>query len=134
MPVTLAQLTTPISVDEAEEALLGVLQLAGFPASSWQPFSLGRTLVRGVAHVWSDTSELVSSMAGSGFLGLASGVWLTALAESVYDEERVPAAATVGTLTLSDAGGGPHVIAVEQLRTMNDTKLYYENVDRKSVV
>lgn len=127
MPVTLSDLTTPISVDEAEEALLGVLATAGFPASAWQPFSVGRTLVRGVAHVWSDASELVASLAAAGFVPLASGAWLDALAEGLYDEERIAAAATVGTLTLTDAGGGPHVIAVGQLRALSDAGYYYVN-------
>lgn len=116
MALSVAQLLTPMSRQEALDTLLEQLDELGFSASSWQSGSKRRAIVEIGAIVWADMSLTVRTLTQAVFLQLASGVLLRELVQSHYDLTPNPAVATQGTATLTAAAtSGPHSITVGQL-------------------
>lgn len=100
-----------ILADLADPAIVGG---SGLPTTSWQAGAVARTLIAGQAEISADLHTSLRAIAGSGFLSTAADAdddWLTLLADELYDVQRDAPVATIGIATLTDAGGGPHVIA-----------------------
>lgn len=98
---------------QAEELadLLADAASEGFPTTSWQSGSVPRTLLEIDAQVNAGVRANVADIAKGGLLDLATGGWLTLLAQSQYDETRVPAVITRGTIVLTCASNaGPYTI------------------------
>jgi uncharacterized phage protein gp47/JayE len=130
MSLTLSRLLTPVTQTQAENTLLGILDVVGFPATSWQPKSLPRTFVKGMATLYVDLTELVANIAAGGLLKYATSAaegWLDLCAESQYQEYRTPAVSTVGKATLTNQLASPYVIDVGQLWAQDDTGRRYNN-------
>src|SRR3989304_1758463 len=87
---TLAELTTPLTVDEIKTAIYAALAPNGAATTTWKPGAVVRTIITGVAIVLAGFSRLQAAIAKSGFLGLAEGDWLTLVAFYVYDVTRGP--------------------------------------------
>ncbi len=109
MPTLDDQITVK-TADEVEQTALDLAQAAGLPVTGWAAGRVARTIFRYVAVGVADLFFGVTQIAKGGVMGLARAGWLTRLMRSEYDEERLPARATVGRVTLVDHGGGPHAI------------------------
>ncbi len=93
-----------------------------FPTTAWQPGSAPLTLLDVDAQELADLSTLISLVAMGGYVtnqpGVtgASGPWLDLAGQALYGLTRNPSIATVGIVTLTDAGGaGPFNIAAGQI-------------------
>lgn len=130
MALSIAQLTTPLSRDEAFEFLIQQLDALGFTASSWQSGSKQRTFLELFALVWSDVSHTVKTLVQAVYNELAEGDTLSALARSWYDNTRLEAVATRGPLRLTTAvGSGPYTVGVGELVVADANYGYtYRNV------
>jgi len=129
MPLTLSQIRTTITRDQALTSILTVLQGAGFSTTSWQSGSVQLTFLSGAAEAWSQLSRLADALSRICFNDNAEGEALTAFADSHYDNQRVTATRTVGLATLTCAvGAGPYAIAIGQLVAADATNGYtYRN-------
>lgn len=112
--LTLQQLVTSITEDEALTSLLTILTQLGFQATSWQSGSIQLTILRMMARIWSSLSTSVQQIAAGGFTTLAgsgeipgTSPFLTLLAKHVYAIERIPAQATIGTIVLTSSAAAP---------------------------
>lgn len=116
MTTSLSDVLKPTSVEQAEATVLGVLEGAGFPATSWQPKSFPRTMVKALATVGASIANTVSNVAAGGFSTLAASLglsgWLDLKAEQDYGNTRAPAIATVGQMVLTNATGSGQTISV----------------------
>jgi hypothetical protein len=110
VPATFAELLTPVTPAEAEATVLGLLEAVGFPATSWQRFSVPRTLVKLTSELYSDARTGISNIVRSRLLDFATGDALTYLARHFFLVERAAAVATVGTFVFTDVGGAPYDI------------------------
>jgi hypothetical protein len=129
MPVTFAQLLTPVTEAEAEQLILALLEAVGFPAQVWKKFRVPRTFVRLFAQLYADSRTGLTNVTKSRLLGYATGDALTYLAHHWFDEERDPAVATEGVFLLTDDGGAPYDIEPGQLvvRVAANPSLRYTN-------
>lgn len=103
---TLDELITPVTRDEARDAIYNVLSALGVRTSAWETGAVTRTMIIGVSAMLSSLSKLQSLMARSGFLDLAEQDWLTFVARYVYGVERDEATFAAGDVTFVNAGGG----------------------------
>ena len=115
MAVTLQQIQDPISEDEALDFILTILQELRFPARSWQAGSLALTFCELLAKAWSSVAITISEYSKLSFNETSSGVALSAFSRSHYDNSRVAATRTQGTIRLTNSSGAPHVITASQL-------------------
>jgi uncharacterized phage protein gp47/JayE len=128
-PLTLKTLLTPATFEEMKQELANRFATAGFPVSSWQPFSTGRTLTEGESSALADLGQLLGQIAAGGFLDYASGGWLDLLGKNLYGLTRKPGLPTLGQLELSDDGGvGPVDVKPGKLLAQSGG-LFYRNVD-----
>lgn len=126
--LSLDELTSPVSRDEAEEKLYDVLDSVGTNTSSWKPGSWRRGTITGFAILYSAFTQLSSNLAKMGFLELTEGVWLTLKARYDYKVEREEATFASGELTLTNTGGGLFELEAEDLVVLNPTtKKSYRN-------
>jgi uncharacterized phage protein gp47/JayE len=105
--LTLEQLTTPVTQDEALATSLTVLSQLGFQATSWQSGSIQLTILNLFCSTWSSLSNVISQIAAGGFTTLSSGNWLTLLAQYVYGLTRLAANPTIGQILLTSSAGAP---------------------------
>lgn len=111
MPLSLKSILSGASADEVKQQLVSLLLSAGFPATSWQPFTVGRTLVEGEALSLSDLAGAIAKIGASGFLAYAEGAWLDLVATELYASPRKAGVTTQGTVEFSDAAGaGPFTL------------------------
>lgn len=119
--LTLKQLVTPVTEDEALATCLEILKQLGFNATSWQTGSAQLTIVRFVARVMSLFSTKLSEIAAGGFTTLAQSVYLTALAQYIYNLERIAPQPTIGVIRLTSSAGAPvHTWAAGDLIVADD--------------
>jgi uncharacterized phage protein gp47/JayE len=108
--LTLAELTTPMTRQEVQEKIYLVLQNVGVNTTIWKSGSVVRTMIAASSLVMAAFTELMANIAQGGFLALASGDWLTLVAQYVYNIERIEEDFARGNVTLSNAGGGVYTI------------------------
>ena len=96
--ITLGQLSTPLTADEATDTILEFLEGLGFAATSWQEGSIVRTILTGVGWLYSGITQVVADQAASHYPRLARDQYQDLLGERVYDLPRVAATATEGTM------------------------------------
>jgi len=99
-------LIRPLTSDEVLERFLQILEDAKVPARSWRKAGALRTILRVASIVYSDFTVLMAAAIRGGFLDLAEGNWLTALAKYVYGVERKPATFATGKVRFKNTGGG----------------------------
>lgn len=110
MAYTLADLLTPQNLDEIRSVYLSALQGAGFPAiTEWQPKAgvemayvdmIARAIDEQIA---ADLPDIVAS----GFLGHATGTFMTLLAREFYQLERIAATSTTFNLQFNSSPAAP---------------------------
>lgn len=121
MPLSLADLTTPLTTEDVKRSIYSVLASTGVTTTSWKPGGVVRTLIAGVSIVGSALSQLTAKLAQSGFLSTASGDWLGQVAINVYNV--TPQGATFATtpVTLVNSGGGVYSFDPGDLQVLNPT-------------
>ena len=104
--LSLSQLITPVTQAQALQTILNVLSQAGFQATSWQSGSIQLTLLNLFANTWSNLTQTIANIAAGGFTSLATGNWLTLVAQYIYGINRLNATSTVGTMVLASTAPG----------------------------
>lgn len=131
MAVQFSDLLTKLTRENVVARILGVLQAAGFPVTSWGSTSIPRILIESFAEVAVEISATIVSIAQMVTLETAEGDALTLHAKDAYDEDRKPALPTKGTRTLVESAGNPQSWAAGELVIVSasDATLVYRNVD-----
>lgn len=119
--ITLADLITPVTADEANETALTAIEALGVPIKSWPQGGAGRVIVRVLATMYAGLTTMLATFVSSGFLDLATGRWLTALALYTYNVTRITATFATGTVTFTNTGGGTFTKAAGEVRVTNPT-------------
>lgn len=128
--LSLDELTSPISSDEAEEKLYDVLDGVGTNTSSWKAGSWRRGVVTGCAILYSAFTQLSSNLAKMGFVELSEGVWLTLKARYDFQVERDSATFATGSYELTNSGGGLFELEAGDLVVLNPTtRKSYRNTE-----
>lgn len=105
--ITLAQLVTPVTEDEALASAVSMLDGVGFQATSWQEGSSQLNMLRLFCKVWAALTVVIAAIAAGGFTTLATSSWLTLVARYFYNLERVPAQYAIGEIVLTSSAGAP---------------------------
>lgn len=128
--ITIEQLRTPLTEEEAYDEIIGDLKDLGFTADDWEPGSVVRTIVEVAARRVALESTWPGLISMQMFLQDANDAGLTSLVSSSYDLERQAAVPTQGQIFLSaSAGVGPYTFAAGQLVVADDTFGYqYRNI------
>lgn len=113
--MTLDELTTPMTIDEAKEAIYTGLATRGVRTTGWKPGAATRSIIAVVAIVLAAFSRLQALIAKGGFLETATGQWLTLVAYYVYGVTRSPGTFASGNITFNNAGGGVYTGGVGDL-------------------
>jgi phage-related baseplate assembly protein len=119
--LSLADLTTRLSVDDVKRSIYSVLAATGVTTTAWKPGAVVRTLIAAVAIVVASLSQLVALLAQSAFLSTSTGDWLGQVARNVYNVERLPATFATTTVTLTNTGGGVYDFDPGDLQVLNPT-------------
>lgn len=115
MSTDLATLVTPMTTDEAKEAIYAALTARGVTTTSWKPGAVVRTIVAALAVALSALSWMQAQLAKMGFLEYAEEDWLTLVARYVYGVERIAGTFASGTIVASNADGGVYSGGAEDL-------------------
>lgn len=121
MTITLYDLITPVTIDEAKTSIYATLASLGIPTTSWKPKSVVRAIVWVMAAFVAGWSTLVVLLTKAGFRGYATGDWLTINARQVYGVERIAATFASGDVTLTNGGGGVFSVGIGELTVRNTT-------------
>lgn len=120
---TLDTLITTTTRAQELDALLATMTSLELPVTAWQSGNPLRTLATADAEALRDLRGVVSLIARGGYLDTAEGGWLTLLAGSVFDIERVPAQYNARDVTVTCASGaGPYTITPAQLVVSDGTR------------
>lgn len=131
---TLAELVTPMTVEEAKAAIYDALAAKGIKTTTWKAGAVTRTIIACVAIVLAAFSSLQALIAKGGFLETAEGTWLDQVALYVYDVTRSPGSFASGTLTFDNAGGGIYSGGVGDLVVRSSTtNKTYRNTEAFSI-
>ena len=114
---TLADLINAKTSDQVKKEIIVFLQNAGFQATDWENGSQAKTLVEmestSLAELWTVVSEIAKGM----YIETAEGDWLTLLAKSQYELDRIPSEFTIGNVVVTlIPGAGPYSLTGGQLR------------------
>ncbi len=118
---SLADLTTPLTRDEAKTSIYRVLAAVGVNTTTWKPGAPTRTMIAAVAIILAALSQLIALTTKSGFLDFAEGPWLTLVAKYVFGVDRIEATFGAGQVTLTNTGGGVYIVDVDDLVVANPT-------------
>lgn len=104
--MTLDDLTTPLTLDDAKATIYNVLVQLGVPTTGWAVGAVVRCIVALVAVLMVAASVIIVAIAKGGLREQATGDWLTLHSQDVYGVTRIPATFATGTVTLTNSGGG----------------------------
>lgn len=109
---SLDTLTKPLTSAQVEAAIYSAIAAKGISTTGWKSGAVVRTIIAALAIVLAAISVLVSLLAKSGFLELASGDWLDLVALHVYGTERTEATFATGTVRLTNTTGVGSFVSV----------------------
>jgi uncharacterized phage protein gp47/JayE len=115
VPVSLAELQTPVSRESVRELILELLETAEFPVEAWQDEGAARMIVEVGAALGAQQSDPVATLAKMVFVATSVGEFLDAVVKSKYDEDRNPSVASVFDVTLENSGSTTHVKGVAEI-------------------
>jgi len=121
MPLSLDDLTTPVTTDQAKQAQYDTLAAVGTRTTAWKPGSVVRTIIAAMAIIIAAFSEEIARIARLGFLSLSTGDWLTLVARHVYGVERADASFAVGEVKLTNGAGGVYDFDPDDLIFLNSS-------------
>lgn len=124
---TLADLTTPMTVDEASATIYAALATKGANTTLWKAGSPLRTVIAALAIILAAFSRLQAALARSGFLNEADDDWVRLIALYVYGVTPTDGTAATGTVTLTNAGAGVYTKAPGELILANAAGKTYRN-------
>ncbi len=128
MSLSIEDLTTPVTKEEAQLSIYEGLAAQGVNTTNWKPGSVVRTIIAIVAILFAATTNLIAEIARSAFVEYALATWLTFVARYVYGVERQEATFGTGTLRLTNTGGGDYTLQPGELVIRNpDTDKTYTN-------
>lgn len=131
---TLSNLLVQKTQQEMLSSLLTYLQARGYSLTDFYSGSVQRTLIETDAQGLSDLTAYSANIAQGGFVELALADWLTLLAESQYNIDRLPSTATEGVIRVSaEAGLGSHTIAAGAMLFSTPSGLTFFNLENFSV-
>lgn len=105
--LSLNQLTSSVTEEQALQLILDELTSLGYQATSWQTGSIQRTLIQMLARVISDLS-VSQARYNSGYHPLlAEEYFQDLLGEYVFDLPREAAVSTLGKMTLTSSAAAP---------------------------
>ncbi len=100
MTLSLGQLLTPVTEDEAFETCLTICQELGFPVTAWQDGRVQKTRVRLIARLYSQLTQVIAGQTLGG-TSKAQGQYADLRGTYVYAENRIPAEPTKGYVHLA---------------------------------
>ena len=127
MGLSVKQMTTLITADEAEAKVLQICTSFGLPVTSWQEGGAYRTLIAAGAELFATIiAPVVQALAKAFSLDTAEGDWLTIIAWERYGVRRADDTPGTTTLTINNAKGGLYTFAVGELliKSSANGKLY----------
>src|SRR6185369_2301132 len=115
--LSLSDLISPMTPEQAEAAILATAVNLGFPVTSWKKGGVALSIVAVVAWVYSTFTQIAVLAIGGGLLEYSTAGWLTLLARNCYGVERITATFAKAALgiTLTNDGGGLYEIEPGQL-------------------
>ena len=127
--LTVTQLRTPVTNDQATQTLIDLLAQLGFPSTSWQEGSIQRTFLEMMAYVYALMTTLVASLVTFCFNELAEAEALTLFSASHYDNTRIAALKTQGLATLTGGATGsfPYTVNIGDL-VISDGTTTFRNI------
>ena len=134
MSLTLAQLLTPKTEEQALDELLAILNGLGFSASSWQPGSKARHIVQVMARLRSSLSNTTLLITKGRYNDTAEGEWLSLKSRSDFNNERSPAVAAQIRVKFDDnSGAGPFSVSASDLVVKDQDGATYRSIDALSL-
>lgn len=125
MTLSHEQITTPVTEAQAEEDLVESYSDMGFTATSWQSGSDQLTTLKVMAHFWAKVTEYAAAIIKMGNNEDAEGTALERYSASVYDNNKVKANKTIGTMRFATASGeGPHTINLGDIVVTDGVSTY----------
>lgn len=122
----LADLMTPLTVEQLKGTAFAVLQALGFKPTAWASGASIRVVVILICRLIAPFTDAMVAVTAAGFLDYATGLFLTVLAQQVYNVDRRLATFAAGFVTLTNAAGGDYTWAAGELRVLNEStgKIY----------
>lgn len=114
-------LQTPLKKSEVLEWGIDTLKAFGFQTTGWQAGRIQLSLLETFSTLFSDASEVVSTLAKAGTNETAEGVALILYSKSRFDNDIIAAVKTAGPMVLTNAGTSGHTIQVGQLVAKDTT-------------
>jgi uncharacterized phage protein gp47/JayE len=108
MPLSLADLQTPLTKEQVRETLVDYLETLGFPVTAWQPEGAALSFLEMMSALGASLSERVAELSKATDLEEAEGEFLDVKARSDFDESRQAAVAAVFDASFINAGGTTH--------------------------
>ena len=134
MSLTLAQLLTPKTEEQALDELLAYLDSVGFTATSWQPGSKARHVVQLMARLRASLSNTTLLITKGRYNDTAEGDWLTLKSRSDFNNDRVAAVAAQIRVKFADPNGaGPFTNAASDLIVKDEDGATYRSIDALSL-
>lgn len=134
MSLTLQQLLTPKTEEEALDELLSFLDDVGFSASSWQPGSKARHIVQLLARLRASFSNTTLLITKGRYNDTAEGEWLHLFSKSHYNNDVVPAQTPRIRIRLKDdASAGPFTENAGDSIAKDENGVTYRNIDAISL-
>lgn len=109
---------------------LALASAFGLNTTSWSTGDPTRSLYHFVSEILASLEPNVAGFVKSGFLGYATGDWLTLHAKELYNVDRIEATYASGTVRLANGGGGLYVLQPGDVTVKaSGSRKTYRNVD-----
>lgn len=129
MSLSLQQLLTPKTEEEALDELLTYLDGLGFSATSWQVGSKQRHLVQLLARLRASFSNTVLLITKGRYNDTAEGSWLHLFSKSHYNNDVIPAETARIRIRLNDSSSvGPFSADAGDSIAKDDNGVTYRNI------
>jgi hypothetical protein len=130
MSISITDLLTPVTQDQARATFVAQLEALKVPASRWRKGGTASTILTVLAATYAGFSATMVAAIGAGFLETAKGNWLKLLAKNVYGVVAIEGTFASGAVTLTNAGGGIYDYDPGEFTMLNSTtQQTYVNTD-----
>lgn len=116
MAMTIDQLVTPLTADEAFAELLVIAAELELPTTAWQSGQPIHTFLRVISEKFADFTVVLAEIAKGGYGDLLpSAMWADLWAASRFNVTRIEAEAATGPLTLTNASATEYTPAIGEV-------------------